>query len=412
MSTSVVILTRNQLEHTRACVASIERCTEERCELVFVDNGSTDGTLEYLRSIDGAVVIDNDRNLGFGGGCNQGIAAATGARVLLLNNDVVVTRGWLDALHRALDDDPIAGIAGPRSNRVAGVQQVDTVGYDVETLDGLDTWAASWCAAHAGEVSDTARVIGFCMLVEREVLARIGGFDLRYGLGNFEDDDFCLRAAVAGWRSRIVHDSFIHHVGSSTFAGEGIDHRATMAENLRRFAAAWRIEDGELDLRTGAYRPDRIVARTRFDPARHHAPLVAVPDDGARVDLAGARSRVLAVCCDRLEPLDTRRLLEGALAGLGPDDDVTVALRIDPRDTRSPALLESVADEVGDASLPDVVIVQRSDEHDGAVLRAADAVLVAGGRRAAAIRSLADHLGVAAIEPDRLHEFASRSART
>ncbi len=102
-TTSIVILTRNQLEYTKLCVEGIARTTPEPHELVFVDNASTDGTLEYLRSIEGAVVIDNDANLGFGGACNQGMAVASGDRILLLNNDVVPTAGWLAALHDALD---------------------------------------------------------------------------------------------------------------------------------------------------------------------------------------------------------------------------------------------------------------------------------------------------------------------
>jgi cellulose synthase/poly-beta-1,6-N-acetylglucosamine synthase-like glycosyltransferase len=342
---------------------------------VFVDNGSTDGTLAYLRSLDGVIVIENDRNLGFGGGCNQGIAASLGERVLLLNNDVVVTAGWLAALHAALDANPKVGLVGPRSNRVAGTQQVDEVGYDVETLEGLDAWAASWCAEHRGMASDIPRLVGFCILARREVLERIGGFDLRFGLGNFEDDDFCMRALVAGWQLRVVHDSWIHHIGSRTFSGEGIDYRATLAENLMRFAATWRLQDEDIDPQTGAYRPDRITD-TPYDAARHLAPLIGEPDDGSRVDLHGARARVLAVCCDAVDPAATRESLDAALQAFGPDDDVTVAVRIAAGDSGSMALLESVADGVGDDALPDIAVV--SSEHDLPLLRAADAVLVHG----------------------------------
>lgn len=400
-TTSIVILTRNQLEHTRACVASIGRHTPEPIELVFVDNGSTDDTLEFLRSIDGAVVIDNDRNLGFGAGCNQGIAASTGERVLLLNNDVVVTDGWLSSLHGALDRRPDAGIAGPRSNRVAGVQQVDDVGYDVASLEGLDAWAAAWRDAHAGDATDVARLVGFCLLVERGVIDRIGGFDLRYGLGNFEDDDFCLRAGVAGFRCVIAQDSWVHHVGSRTFVGEGIDYAASMGENLRRFAAAWRIADGELDTSTGAYRPGAIVARTTYDAARHYAPLVAVRDEGARLELQDARGRVLALCCDRLEPDATRHALEVALESLGPDDDITLAIRISPRDDKSMALLEAAADRVGDDALPDITVVEATDEHDGPLLRRADTVLT-WGRQAAAQAALARHVGCDVLALDAI----------
>jgi GT2 family glycosyltransferase len=407
--TSIVILTRNELACTRACVESIQAHTPEPHELVFVDNGSSDGTLAYLRSIDGAIVIDNDRNLGFGGGCNQGIAFASGARVLLLNNDVVVTPGWLGALHAALDESDDIGIAGPRSNRVSGPQQADDVDYDVETLDGLERWASSWCRDHAGQRTDSPRLVGFCMLVERAVLDRIGGFDLRYGLGNFEDDDLCLRAGVAGWRCRIAHDSWIHHHGSRTFAGEGIDYAATLSTNFERFANAWRLPSSDIEEAAATYRPEQVIASTRFDAARHHAPLIAVPRDGSRVRFAGRRRTVLAVAAERLDPVATRESFDAVLEAFGPADDVTIAIRIDPRDEMAYALLDTVADAIGDANLPDIAIVEARDEQDLPLIEACDVVL-AHGPQAHARTLLAQHLGRDVVSVAGLGALALRDA--
>ncbi|MCW2960156.1 MAG: wbbL 5 [Thermoleophilia bacterium] len=397
--TSIVILTRNELAYTKLCVASIQAHTPEPYELVFVDNGSTDGTVEWLRTLPNAIVIENADNLGFGGGCNQGMAAARGARILLLNNDVVVTTGWLDALHDALDRDPQVGIAGPRSNRIAGIQQVDDVEYDVETLDGLEEWAATWTAQHAGELATFPRLIGFCLLVERAVVERIGGFDLRYGLGNFEDDDFCLRAVLGGFTCVIAQGSFIHHFGSRTFVGEGIRYDETLLGNRDRFARAWRIPPSD-DIASGSYDAKRVLSRVTFDPARHFAPLVGVPDDGARLQL-DARSQVIAICCDAADPLGTSEVLAAALTSYGPRDDVTLAIRIDPRDTVSFRLLENAADSVGDPRLPDIALVERCAENDTALFTAADAVVV-HGRWAAGRRLLATHVGATALTVDQL----------
>lgn len=412
-TTSIVILTRNGIDLTRACIESIERCTPEPYELVMVDNGSSDGTLEWLRTLRGeVVVIENDANLGFGAGCNQGIAASSGERILLLNNDVVVTPGWLGALHRELDADPAVGIVGPRSNRVAGSQLVAEPGYDVATLDGLDEWAATWCAQHAGETTNVVRVIGFCMLIERAVIERIGGFDLRFGLGNFEDDDICLRAAVAGWSLRIVHDSFIHHVGSQTFQGEGIDYMASMGEGLARFAAKWRIGADEFDARTGAYRADTVIARTEFDAAAHRSPLVAAVDDCERVVLGdAARTTRLLVACDRIEPAQTQAALAETLRALGPTDDVTVVVRIDPRDADAYVALDVAADAIGDAALPDIELLETRDENDLPALRACTHVL-AYGRRADALRALALDAGITAVDAPVFSPAAAAAARS
>src|SRR5690606_33437911 len=119
--------------------------------------------------------------------------------------------------------------------------QVDEVGYDQDTLDGLERWAEDWRTRHRGVRTTSPRIVGFCVLADREVFERIGGFDLRYEVGNFEDDDLCLRAWVGGFTCSVAHDSFVHHFGSRTFAGERIDYADRIARNYRRFADAWRI---------------------------------------------------------------------------------------------------------------------------------------------------------------------------
>jgi len=406
--TSIVILTRNQLEYTRQCVDSIRARTPEPIELIFVDNGSTDGTLEYLRALPESFVIENGRNLGFGGGCNQGMGVARGERILLLNNDVIVTDGWLAALHRELDLHPATGITGPRSNRIIGSQQVDDVCYDEEHPgEDLVAWSRSWCAEHAGQSRTIMRAVGFCMLIERAVIEQIGGFDLRFGLGNFEDDDICLRAQVAGFEIRIVEDSFVHHFGSRTFAGEQIDYRVSMGENHARFAAKWQMRESEVDAATGGYRAGQIVARTTFDPARHYAPLVGAPDDDAIAQIDGHRSTVLLACCDRSDATTTATTLHTLLVALGPTDDITLVIRVDPRDELAYSLLDDVAEHVGEHALPDVVIIESPDENDTAVLRAADAVFIAG-RHGAARAGLGRHVDVLPVDAVSLDDFLTR----
>ena len=100
--TSIVIVTYNQIEFTRQCLDSIRLLTDEPYELIVVDNGSTDGTVEYLQAMPDVRLIENDSNRGFPAAANQGMAVAAGKQVLLLNNDVVVTTGWLGRMLRAL----------------------------------------------------------------------------------------------------------------------------------------------------------------------------------------------------------------------------------------------------------------------------------------------------------------------
>jgi GT2 family glycosyltransferase len=239
--TSIVILTHNQLDFTRLCVESIRRCTDEPYELVFVDNGSTDGTVTYLQGLAGATVLTNAENRGFPAAANQGIGAAKGTQVVLLNNDTVVTTGWLARLLRALHSDARIGLVGPTSNCVSGEQQV---ALRYEDVAGVDGFAWDWGKANGGIVVDTDRLVGFCLLIRRAVIDKIGLLDERFGLGCFEDDDYCLRALKAGFRLVIARDAFVHHFGGRTFAGSGIDFAGLMAKNSRLFQEKWQGADG------------------------------------------------------------------------------------------------------------------------------------------------------------------------
>ena len=202
---SMVILAHNQLAYTRQCIASIMAHTREFFELIVVDNGSTDGTARYLETeLAGLIlagtlkIVSSETNLGYAGGNNLGLAVARGAYILLLNNDVVVTPGWLARLLACLEKNADIGIVGPMTNHVAGPQLVKPVPYNTDSLAGLDAFAAEQAERFAGQVKRLPRVVGFCMLIKKEVIDTIGGLDSRYGLGNFEDDDFSLRAVLAG----------------------------------------------------------------------------------------------------------------------------------------------------------------------------------------------------------------------
>jgi GT2 family glycosyltransferase/Flp pilus assembly protein TadD len=240
-SVSIVILTWNQLSFTKECLASIERHTPEPHEIILVDNGSSDGTVAWLREIVGTrenySLVENSENLGFSKGCNQGIKAANGSYILLLNNDTIVTPGWLSGLLECLHSSPDVGIVGPMTNSISGIQMAPVVGY--ADITGLDGYAREFRDTYRGRRIPLRRIVGFCMLFRRELVDRIGFLDERFGSGNFEDDDYCLRAALEGYRNLVAGDVFIHHHGSATFRGNGIDFSCAMTGNHGRFNEKW-----------------------------------------------------------------------------------------------------------------------------------------------------------------------------
>ncbi|MDD2420868.1 MAG: glycosyltransferase [Heliobacteriaceae bacterium] len=269
--TSIVIPCFNAIEYTTACVQSILAHTREPFELIFVDNGSTDDTGPYLQNFaqdrDDVTVITNPQNRGFGSACNQGISRARGQYVLILNNDTEVTAGWLARLAAVGESFPEAGIIAPRTNNAAGPQTVTAVPY--YNRPTLAKFARKLAITQAAQGFETDLVIGFCLLVKQAVIKRIGGFDPRFGAGNWEDLDFCLRARIAGYKIRVCNDVFIHHAGSRTFAENQLNAAALLAENWEKFKAKWGILPAT-PLQQG-FDPARLIDQP-YEQSRHYCP--------------------------------------------------------------------------------------------------------------------------------------------
>lgn len=260
---SIIILCCNELEYTRLCIESVLKHSRNPYELVIVDNGSSDGTAAYLDELthhagpERVTVIRNETNRGFAAGCNQAIAQAQGCYLVFLNNDTVVTSDWLSGLVAgALHDWPNVGLVGPLSNYAPPPQHV--VG-EYPSLDALEPFTAKLRRRNAGKALQVGRLTGFCLLVRREVIEQIGGFDERYGTGFFEDDDFCVRARQAGFRLLLATDIFIHHFGSRTFNGLHLDGRAQLQKNLEQFRQKWGDEQARGYQLPKDPEPDRVI---------------------------------------------------------------------------------------------------------------------------------------------------------
>ncbi|OAS19064.1 glycosyltransferase family 2 protein [Paenibacillus oryzisoli] len=240
MKTSIIILTYNQLPLTHACLLSIRKHTTEPYEIIIVDNGSTDHTVPFLRLFPEIKVISNEVNLGFAKGCNLGLEAATGDYILFLNNDTVVTENWLTNMIRVLEQDHRTGMVGPVTNYVSGYQKIPVTYTD---LSQLEEFSQTHRALHAGLTMEARRLVGFCLLTKKRILDEIGGFDERFGLGNYEDDDLCLRVLYAGYKLYIVRDSFIHHVGHATMNQlNGSSLSQLLVTNRDKAAEKWGAE--------------------------------------------------------------------------------------------------------------------------------------------------------------------------
>jgi len=245
---SVVTPVFNCLAYSKEMVESL-RATLPRDmahEIILVDDGSTDGTREWLSGLgDPFRVILNERNVGFGAATNRGAAQARGSILALLNNDLVLERGWLGPMLGALERlGTRAGLVG-NIQFSAGSRELDHAGIRI-TLKGKpehDRRPPALASLALRPVRRAVAVTGACILVRSDTWNRLGGFDEAYFNG-CEDVDLCLRARKAGLINCVaLRSRVLHHVSSSP------GRKRRDEENTRILVLRWRRELAELGSR-------------------------------------------------------------------------------------------------------------------------------------------------------------------
>ncbi len=208
---SIIIPVHNQEDMTSDCIYSILENTTD-CEIVLIDNGSIPPFKAPFTGFIDLFVIRNEENKGFPVAVNQGIRAAKGDVIILLNNDCVVTPRWAERLTSWLGE---FAIVGPITNFATGLQRVQIEGY--QNKEELYKVASTLSEECAGESEKVTFVIGFCMTFKKSLWDEIGPFDESLWPCSGEEIDFCLRTRAKGYLVGIAQDVYVHHEGSKTF---------------------------------------------------------------------------------------------------------------------------------------------------------------------------------------------------
>lgn len=266
MLTSIIILTLNNWDQTLRCLHSIRTFTDSPYELIFVDNGSTDGTVTWLSQQPDIKLIANPVNHGFAAACNQGAQLATGDHILLLNNDTVVSHHWLSVMLQCLHSDERIGIVGPKSNFVLPQQKIEV---EVGSEGQVHLFSQSFNQHQPALWQNLGALSGFCMLMRRSTWVELGGFDEAFGVGGYEDIDLGYRALRAGLYLRLAGDAFVYHEGNRSFNSNAIDMYGIAAINRRLFIRKWGFNPERLILAHDPY----FQPATYVSPHPHHAPL-------------------------------------------------------------------------------------------------------------------------------------------
>ncbi len=241
---SIIIVTYNNLDLTKLCIESVYgRTIHPNYEVILVDNGSTDRTPDYLGQINvsypNSKVILNERNEGFARANNQGLAVASGEFIVLLNNDTVVTRGWLTKLLRHLEDSKV-GMVGPVTNWAGNEAKIDV---EYEALEEMEAFAERYTAEHEGIAFELKVLAMFCVAMRRGLIEEVGPLDEQFEIGMFEDDDYALRVKSKGYRILCAEDVFVHHVGKAAFSTlREQEYQRVFKENKKRFEEKWQIK--------------------------------------------------------------------------------------------------------------------------------------------------------------------------
>lgn len=232
MKCDIIIAVWNELEITRNCINSLIRHTAFPYRLIIIDNASHSEVRDYLESLKSGIsdflVIRNEENLGFVKAMNQGLKQSSAEFICLMNNDTVVTEGWLNEMIDIAERNIEIGIVNPSSNTLAQVLPKD------ETIDSY----AKNLKRFKGQWGELGQCSGFCMLLKREVIDKVGIFDEAYETGYFEEADYCRRAQKLGYRFARAKAAYVYHLDGASF-DKRQDKEELFKKNREIFEGRW-----------------------------------------------------------------------------------------------------------------------------------------------------------------------------
>jgi GT2 family glycosyltransferase len=247
---SIIIVSFNNFDTTTGpCLKSLLQ-DKTAMEIIVVDNDSDKHTLSQLKHIaqtDSRIKLHfNESNRGYAGGNNDGVLWAVTDTVILLNNDTIVPAGAIKKLADLLKIHPNWDMIGPVTNSCGNEQQLHTAGSDVEkVLDQGDRWCR-----HSNNFCFHTDLLGFfCIAMRKTAYQNLSGLDEDFGLGFYEDTDFCHRAHQSGMEMIITEDVFVYHQGSATFSKLPDQTKKLMKANRMLFKRKHGIYPGTLHVR-------------------------------------------------------------------------------------------------------------------------------------------------------------------
>ncbi|MBI5143642.1 MAG: glycosyltransferase family 2 protein [Candidatus Omnitrophica bacterium] len=229
MKCDIIIPIWNQPEFTKDCISHIIKNTHSPYRLILINNASDHKTRDYLeglKNVNGPelIMMCNDENLGFVKAVNQGLKISSAPYICILNNDTIPADGWLEKMLDFAEIHKDVGLINPQCDGHLDTS-IEAYAKDREKYRGI--------------YMEMNQCQGFCMLIKREVIDKIGYLDESFGIGGFDDTDFSMRAYRAGYRSVCIYDSYVYHRQHKSFNALQTKRERIVKENEAIYFNKW-----------------------------------------------------------------------------------------------------------------------------------------------------------------------------
>lgn len=292
----VVVPVHNALRSTKNCLRTLRRWAPPWARIVVLNDASDARTTAWLREQSGITLLENEVNLGFVKTANRGLLHSDAPWVCLLNSDTLLTPGALERMIARCEKDPRIGLCCPLSN--------GAVNLSVKIPPGEDVFSFAEKVARTSPAlyPDVVTVVGFCLLVNRELIRSVGVFDEVFDRGYGEETDLHYRARAAGFRCVAADDTFVYHRCGASFDDGDERTRRNLRIVMGRWGETHRLELAAFERENllGAVRDAATFEWTRPDdrPAAPHDVLFVLPMFGVFGGIAAVLEMTNALILD------------------------------------------------------------------------------------------------------------------
>ena len=249
---TIAIVVWNRPDITAQCLRSLVSHTDYPHKVLIIDNGSEEKTKNFLqdfcRGRENFKIKRFDENAGYLKAANFVLETADTPYICLLNNDTILSDGWLGECISILGSGSDIGIVSPTTNEI-------TVKFKRLFLSG-------GIKDYKGKSIEVNSGLGSCLILKKEAIDRIGYFDPAYGTGYFEEVDYCFKAGSAGLTSRLALGAYIEHLGNKSFSAAPEERKRLWHKNRDIFESRWGRSERILVFLKGRYCAD-ILAGVR-----------------------------------------------------------------------------------------------------------------------------------------------------